>query len=186
MIKKSKQKEKTIYAYIRCAAKTDTTIVLNTGEKLDPSKWNVKLQKAQSTYAGCIELEERLTTIKNEILKIHRNLLNDNPFASIEEFKKIIYSHFKKVEEKKILSFFEVYDLFLKVRQTDLSKASIQKFKQLKTHIENFNKSRNYHLSFNNMDMMFFDQFKNYLLDDKQHTNNTVHKLIGLLRIFMN
>jgi len=179
---RSKYDEKSIFAYVRGLAK-GKTIVLNTGERINPKYWNIEKQQAKVNYTGSPELNEYLTAFKEKIKKVVRETLTENIDLEFDEIKTAILSAFNKSDNKS--NFFEVFKLFLELRKTELSEGMIKKYKVLQNHLQDFEKDTNYKISFNSIDLMFYDRFSNYLLTVKQHTNNTVSKYFDILKTFL-
>lgn len=176
---KSKQAEKTIFAYVRDKGKT---IVLHTGERIEPKYWNAEKQQAKKNYTGSPELNTFLNSYKEEIKKLIRITKTENPFASFEDIKQAIQSRFKNETEQ---GFFHIYDMFMEMRKTELSQNMMKKYITLKNHLLNFQTDNNFNITFNSINLMFSDMFSNYLLNVKKHTNNTISKNFDLLRTFL-
>lgn len=182
--KKSKKVEKTIFAYIRSIGR-GRTIVLHTGERINPKYWDKTRQIVKKSYVGSPELNERLTSIKKEIQKIYRDLLNDNPYATYEDFRNALMKRFKK-NEPKLMDFFDVFDLYLETRKNNLAENLMKKFITLKKYLENFAQEKKVRLSFDTINLLFYDRFVTYLQNEKKLSNNTIFKTIGFLKIFLN
>ena len=186
--KQLKSSEKAIYCYIRGLEK-GKTIILNTGEKIDPGHWDkqkeLAIEKGKDRYIGAPELNDFLQSYKEEIKKTTRLYLADNIDSDFENLKAQILDRFLR-KQKLSLSFFEAFDLFIETRSKDLSLNSIQKFKTLKGHLKEFEKKEFFQLTFSKMDLLFYDKLLSYLLEHKGMVNNSAYKIIGLLKIFLN
>jgi len=154
---RSKYDEKSIFAYVRGLAK-GKTIVLNTGERINPKYWNNEKQQAKVNYTGSPELNEYLTAFKEKIKKVVRETLTENIDLEFDEIKTAILSAFNKSDNKS--NFFEVFKLFLELRKTELSEGMIKKYKVLQNHLQDFEKDTNYKISFNSIDLMFMIGFQ--------------------------
>ncbi|MFH1051548.1 MAG: tyrosine-type recombinase/integrase [bacterium] len=179
--KRTPNPEKTIYVYIRDRG---NTIAMNTGERINPKYWNITKQEIKKGHTGSPELNERLTTIKKDIQKIHRDLLNDNSLATFSDFKEKIKLYFKK-DEPKLKSFFDVYEMFLELRKSELSTEMIKKFITLRNHLQNYSNFSKSEISFDKIDLLFHDLFSNYLLNEKKMTNNSIYKLFSMLKTLL-
>jgi integrase len=184
----SKKEERTIFAIIRGTI-GKREIAYHTGEKITLKEWDSTKQKAKSKYIGAPQLNQKLSLLKEKLLLTYRNIeieaLTDKNYIITPE---LIRSEFDKVFNKntsKTLTFFEALDLFIEVRK-DMTPASLQKFRALKRHLEDFETTTKYKVNFSTIDLMFFDMFKDFLLTIKKHTNNTVSKQFGLFKMFLN
>lgn len=177
---KNKDTEKSIFVYVRHKGKT---LTLHTGERIKPEYWNFKKQEAKPSYTGSPELNSYLVSFKEEIKKTIRLLLTEKPSSDFDDIKQALYEKFKKNDTKK--GFYDIFDLFLELRKTELSSAMIKKYNVLKNHLKSFETDMNYKISFKSIDLMFYDRFSNYLMINKQHTNNTVSKYFDCLKTFL-
>jgi integrase len=184
----SKKEERTIFAIIR-GTSCDKTFIYHTGEKISFQNWDKIKQRAKTRYIGSPQLNQKLALLKEKLLLTYRNMeietLTNKDFALTPdiialEFDKI----FGKVKSKS-LSLFEALDVFIDVK-SDMSKASQQKFKALRSQLKEFEKTCNYKVNFASMDMMFFDLYINFLRTHKEHVDNTISNQLGILKVFMN
>jgi integrase len=186
--KQLKSPDRAIYCYIRGLEK-GKTIILNTGEKINPDNWDkqkeLAIEKGKNKYIGALELNDFLQSYKEEIKRTTRLHFMDNPDSDFESVKTKILERFRK-NQKLNLSFFEALDLFIESRSRDLSSNSIRKFKTLKGHLKEYEKKEFVHLTFSKMDLIFYDTFLFYLLEGNRMVNNSAYKIIGLLKIFLN
>jgi integrase len=177
--KKSKNPEKIIFAYIREKGKT---IVLHTGERINPKYWNVKKQEVKIGYTGSPELNQYLTEFKEKIQRIIRAAKIDNIDATFEDIKIAILKGF---DINKTSGFFENFDNFILLKNNELSKATINKYKYLKQHLQEYEKAIGSKITFNSIDLLFYDKFSNYLMN-QELINNTISKYITMLKTFLN
>lgn len=183
-----KVQEKTIYAYIRSLHKTKT-LILNTGQKIEPLNWDKlserAIEKGKNKSAGARELNDFLDSYREDLKRSVREILRDKPSADYEMIKDFILERFGKVQRSQ-LSFFETLDLFITTRKKDLSYDSIRKFTTIKNHLLGFEKVDKTKITFDKIDMLFYDKLINYFLTEKKMVNNSAYKIIGLLKIFLN
>src|ERR1035437_6240551 len=186
--KELKSPERTIYCYIRGLAK-GKTIQLNTKESIMPEYWDRNEQRVtergKTKYSGAKELNIFLDSLSEDIKKTIRQFKANNPIASYEEIRAAVLERFGK-SQKLQLSFFEALDLFTETRKKDMSPDSIRKFTTIKKHLEEYEKTTRLELSFNKIDLLFYDRFLTHLINIKGLANNSAYKLIGLLKIFLN
>ena len=186
--KQLKSKEKAIYCYIRGLTK-GKTIILNTGQKVDPIFWDKQKElvngKGKNKYSGAVELNDYLESFREEIKRTIRLQLTDEPDADFESVRNRLLERFGK-SQKLTHSFFEALELFVKSRSKELSPNSLRKFTTIKGHLKSFEKKENYPLTFSKIDLLFYDKFLTYLLEEKVMVNNSAYKIIGLLKIFLN
>ena len=186
--KNLKSKEVAIWCYIR-GLERNKTISINTHEKINPVHWDKDKERAisrgKNKYIGAFELNNFLDTYTENIKQNIRSIKTENILIEFEELKAKLFEKLGKTSSS-ILSFFEAYDLFMETRKGEISPDSIKKFKTLKKHLQNFEIFSGLKITFAKMDLMFYDRFLNYVINDLKMVNNSAYKLIGLLKIFLN
>ncbi len=186
--KNLKSQDKTIYAYVRSLHKTKT-LILNTGQKINPLNWDKAferaIEKGKNKSPDSSELNDFLDSFKEDVKRSIREILRENPSADYEMIKEFVLEKFGKTQRSQ-LSFFESLDLFITTRKKDLSYDSIRKFTTIKKHLIEFESTEKLKISFDKIDMLFYDKLLNFLLAEKRMVNNSAYKIIGLLKIFLN
>lgn len=185
--KNLKGQEKTIYAYIR-GLQISKTLILNSGQKINPVFWDKEkervFEKGKNISREAIEINDFLDSFTEDIKRIIRTLSRDNPSVDYETIKNTILEKFGKIQKSQ-LTLFEALDLFIKTRKKDLSIDSIKKFTTIKNHLKEFEKTEMTKLSFEKINMLFYDKILEFLLYEKKMVNNSAYKIIGLLKIFL-
>lgn len=184
-----KSLEKSVYCYIRGIQK-GKAIILNTGEKIESKYWDKEKERAydrgNKKYSGSKELNDYLTSYTGEIKRTVRVLLTDNTTADYESIRLAILERFGRVKKSQ-LSFYEAFNLFKETRKKDLSPDSIRKFNTVEKHLREFEKKEHTQLTFNKIDLLFYDKFFAFLIaGEKGMINNSAYKIIGMLKIFLN
>jgi integrase len=186
--KQGKSTEKTIYAYIR-GIQPKKTIILNTGDKIDPKFWDREneraIQRGKNKYINAFDLNNFLDNYEENIKRYIREFYLDNSSGEFEQLKGFILQKFGKLNSVHI-GLFDALDRFLVVRKNDLTEGSLRKFKTLKKHLTKYESWRRIKLGFKDFDMFFYDDFRSFLLDEKEMINNSAYKMLGILKIFLN
>ncbi len=180
---RSNQTEKNIILYLRGLGKT---LKFNTGEKIDPKHWDNIKQTVKRTYTGHPELNSFLNTLKERIIKKIRLLNVENDLITYDMIKDQVESLFKikkPIDSKKL--FYEAYNQFLDVKKNEKRHRTIQKYNTLLDHLKAFEKTKHYKLSFDKINLSFYEKFTAYLMQDLEHSNNTIGKYISCLKTFL-
>lgn len=191
---KSSRTEQAIYLYIREKGKA---LNLHTGFWVNPTQWNIKKQEAKNSFGvrrygagagdlkafGSPELNTALSDFKDRVQKEIFNIKSKNPAATFGDLKAELMKIFR--EDKQEKSFFEMLDEFIKVRRNDLAENSLKKFITLQNHLNSFQSAERYQISFKSVNLLFFDKFRDYCFNTLRHTNNTLHKNVGFLKLFL-
>jgi len=74
----------------------------------------------------------------------------------------------------------------LSEKGTPIQPNTIKIYNTLKKNLETFKKEKHYNLSFENIDLSFFEDYKDYMTFDKRYSTNTLAKHIRVLKSIMN
>lgn len=183
--KLSKSAELSIWCYVR---EFKGTIYLNTGQKINPSLWDNKLQRANPRLTrdnitkGYIKsLNQFLNAFENKIFDIERNIRKNKFNTSFN----VIADAIKKQFDIKKDGLFDVYDEFLKIKRQEVSKQAIIKFNRIKSLLLEYQKKSNEILDFDKITPVFFQRFYAFMIEDKNMLNNTANKNIQFLKTFL-
>ena len=81
--------------------------------------------------------------------------------------------------------FFDALDEFIVINSVIRQPNTIKKYKSLKKHLKSFERIKNRNLTFDSINLKFYDAFTSYLMNDLEHVNNTVSKYIKTLKTYM-
>ncbi|MFB9863424.1 tyrosine-type recombinase/integrase [Rufibacter immobilis] len=178
-------RETAIYLFLRIGKQT---IRWKTGQYIHPKYWNTKPDKngnhVKRTFTGCVEFNGWLDNRRSEVHKLY-NKLTANAAIPFEDLKEAVLSHFDKKDSAVVVGFLDHLKDFVSVRATELSKATLAKYNILYNHLDGFSKHQRFKLSFEAIDLRFFDLFKTYLIQEKKHTDNTLWKDFATLKTFL-
>lgn len=182
--KKNKNINKTIYCYVREGRQKP--LIFNTQEKVNPANWD-KIKKRAITagkgkFDGARELNLFLDSFENNIKKAAREIKADNITIEFEDIKRKLVEKFSGRNKSNI---FEGLDLYIKVRENDLTQATLNKFSNIKKLLTDFQNKSYTTLSYGAMDLSFYDSFVNYLIYEKKLNSNSAYKNIALLKTFL-
>lgn len=178
----------------------------STGQLIYPFNWDGKAQKGiylpfkevkkkvpellsdlMLTDFEIKEINNELDAITLQIDKIERDYLKDQISFSSE----MVLTRLKgkspevlKVEEanKYIFNFI---DRYLEEESKSRSKGSLSVYRQLKVHLEAYEKHRKYRIVFADINPQFFKSFANYLIEHRGIANTTMQKQLRTLKTFL-
>ena len=186
------------------------TLRFSTGEKIDPKYWD------DSTYSGksknddpdFTELNQRICEISIAITDIYRRLVNDGTTVTIELLKQelskqeVLFQHRKssaiksiKPKEKKHDQLFgfltdhienvKTYRFQGKIRT--LSERTRKKYKTTNKILKEFaDKRRSGKLDFDDLNMIFYEEFIEFMQKKLKYGENTIGKHIATLKALLN
>lgn len=178
--------ETAIYLFVRVGKQT---IKLRTGHYIQSRYWNIKPDKngnhVKRGFTGALEFNGWLDMLKKGILQRY-NKASQERSVSFEELRELVQGQLEQVEPTPVDGFFDHFQQFIDISTPERSKATVAKYKVVKGHLTEFVKESRYKLTFDSIDLRFFDLFKAYLVNVLKHTDNTLWKDFAVLKAFLN
>ncbi len=172
-------------------------LITSNGERIRKSVVNVKtLEKywknqrikpnlKSEDYNFHVEYNKQLDDLENKVKLIFRYaLLND-----IEADKNYILQQLenKNFGKNSIApKFIESFDEFIETNRSSKAEGTIKKYVSTINFIKDFQQYSNYNLSFNNIDLNFYEKFRDYAFNERNTLNNYFGRLIAGIKTFMN
>ena len=175
-----------------------------TPEKILPKFWSTENQRAKQTerFKEYPEFNQRLTDFAATIKNVYRKYVNDHkakePSTAI--LKNLLDKEFertpeKDLQEQQLKTFWGFYNDFLKrceagVRlhhknNTPLSSGTVKNFRNLKRHLEDFERWQQRKIDFETIDLKFHQSFTGYLTTQKKLGVNFIGKQITHLKVIL-
>jgi integrase len=190
---KDKNKEGATLIYLKAYFKKEgKKFVYSTGETIHPKDWDFE-NRQPNNLNGRTSKADSHRTIKRQLdrysslfVSITELYKNTDREITIEEVRKEFDKEFKRVSLGKN-KFYEAYDEFMAFKQKnkEWSPATIKRYDNIKTHLEEFEKAKKYKLTFDTITQKFYTEFTDYCMTDKGHINNTFSRNVGLLKTFL-
>lgn len=166
-----------------------------TGLSIHPNKWRKGKLKHQFSHEDWYDkYTKRLLKIKDTIESFYRNKHVEGITPSKESILEHLNEFLEEGNQNQVLNgFYDVFELFLKVRTNEVAERTIQKYKTLKSLLIAFEAKENYTISFDSINLSFFDNFKAYMYSKKNSKvpgkkgviDPTLNKYISVLKTFM-
>ena len=164
--------------------------IFSTGEKINPKNWDAEnkfpytIGKNKSKFAESIKMQlNRYSDLMLETESLYKRINED--FTS-KTLRKVFDEEFKITPSGKNI-FFDAYDEFTAERTKSKAwgSSTIKRYENIKNHLKNFEKAKNFPLTFNKIDKSFHLEFTCYCMDELGHINNTYSRNLGLFKTFM-
>jgi len=190
--------ETRVYLYVTKSRRE--IIRLKTEIKILPKLWDFKNGKVKDQAINSKYINDLLTKYKDKIERLYNEIRTEHPNRNFKDIKNELETFNKTgtspFYDEKNKTFFDAFDEFLEIKEREYAPRTIQKFKTLKNSLESFDK----YLTFEKIDLRFYDKYKNHLQTKKatgrQKTreegkqdgllNATTAKYISSLKSFMN
>lgn len=190
---KDRNKNGATLIYLKASFKNENKrFVYSTGESIHPEEWDFKNRQPNNLTGRTAKADShrsikmQLDRYSNHFIKTTGFLKNTDQELTVEKVRKEFDKEFKRVTIGKN-KFYESYDKFTsyKIKNKEWSPATIKRYKNIKAHLENFEKSRSYKLTFDTITDKFYTEFTDYCMTEKGHINNTFSRNVGLLKTFL-
>jgi integrase len=175
-----------------------------TPEKINPKYWSTENQRAKQTerFKEYPEFNQRLKDFETNVKNVYRKYVNDNggKEPSLAVLRNLLDKYFEKTtesehQERQLKTFWGFYNDFLKrcengtrlhhKNNTPLASNTIKNFKNLKEHLEGFEKWQKKRIDFETIDLKFHQTFTGYLTTEKKLSINFIGKLITTLKVIL-
>lgn len=163
-------------------------IVFSTGERIMPSEWDKKRQRAINSkkYPHNSECNVWLDKIEADIKSVFREFNLDGVFPTTEVIKdKINARLFNKVNDR-IPSLFKFIESYIqectKIKNSNTVKTYVTTYK----HLLSYAQLQKINLDYSSISLDFYNSFLNYLMHEAKLSQNTIGKHIQVLKTFLN
>ncbi len=172
------------------------TVRIPTNIKVKADSWSAKSQSViRGKSADYYKVNQTLLTQKELVNDIIAELTSKGRFQ-LEEIRPLYEAKSAPIA----VSFFELYNEFLKLKEQTMTRNGIKDFKTLKTHLLGFEKERKNNIILSQIDHSFFERFEIYLSKQKivikakegeepktkLFADGTIQKNLQTLRLFLN
>ncbi len=183
-------------------------------EKINPKFWNSNTQRAKETekFKGYPEFNTRVNNIKKDIQDVYRTFVNDSgTIPNPETLKELLQIKINKKEpdNKQIKTFFGFFEGIINQSKTGIrlhpktgkpiNKNTIKTYVTTFRHLTNFQKTIKKKIDFENINLDFYSDYKEYLIKTGVKLNpktgkqiplnlstNSVGKHIQIIKLVMN
>lgn len=178
------------------------SLKLYTDLKIHPDKWDHKNQRAKSALIGSPEFNHSITIYRERIQQCFNRFknANDNNEPDTETLKKLLFIEFKKAlpkemaYEENLKTFWGYLQHFInqsingkrKTKQgTSIANNTIANYKTLKSVLADFEKYKQFKITFDKIDLKFFNDFIYYLEKEKSYKRNTIQTIVRTFKTFL-
>ena len=193
-LKEPKSDKETLIYFRSYFLNENKNFIYSTGEKISPAEWdfenrqpndlNGRTKKAENHRSVKKQLD-RYSSFFTEIVNRYKNINED---LNIEIIRQRFNEEFKKIKAKD--DFFRIYDEFIAEKENDysgnaISNSTLKRYKCNKTLLEVFESRTKCKLSLGKFDEKTYNRFLKFCVEEREHSVNTVHRNVGLLKTFL-
>lgn len=178
-------KETPIYLFFNF---DNSRLKYSTGVKIHPKKWSFENQRARKSKEGYSEINDYLFQLATTAQSAYTNLRSSGETPTPEKIKDQLNQTYRKGKslESKPKSFFAIYDDFVEAQKATKGRLTIKKYLTLKAHLKNFEKHQKQKISFDKLDLHFYERLRAYFTNELNFLNNTLDKYMTTLKTFLN
>ncbi len=156
------------------------------GQKVNPKYWNFQKQRVKETktFPEYVEFNSMLNNIETSINNIYRKLVNDNITPTPQLLKENLNATLaNKQSVTNLTTFFGFIDDLIK--NSTKKAGTIVHYKQTFRVLKEFSGHIKKDISFEDINLDFYENFVNYLRD-RGYAENTIGGYIKHIKVFMN
>ena len=193
-LKEPNAEKETLIYFRSFFSNENRNFIYSSGEKIKPSEWdfenrlpndlNGRTQRAVNHRSIKKQLD-RYSGFFTEIVNRYKNIDEE---LTIDIARQRFDEEFKKIKIKD--DFFRIYVEFIQEKENDYSGNSISKstkdrYDYNKRLLQDFQDYYKLKLRLGNFDDKIYNKFLKYCIEIKDHSANTVHRNVGLLKTFL-
>ena len=193
-LKEPKSDKETLIYFRSYFLNENKNFIYSTGEKIIPEEWDFENRqpndlngrtKRAENHRSIKKQLDRYSSFFTEIVNRYKNINED---LTLDILRQRFNEEFKKIQSKD--DFFRIYDEFIEEKENDfsgnaISNSTLKRYKCNKTLLEDFEKKAKHKLSLGKFDEKTFNKFLKFCVENREHSANTVHRNIGLLKTFL-
>lgn len=175
--------------YFTCFFKNEQKqFIYSTGEKVLSVYWDKQKKFVKTSAPNYNSIKMQLDRYSSLLTQTENEYKIVKEAFTPEALKTAFDNEFKKTSSPKKTGFFDIYDIFLadKTNNSEWSAGTKKRYNHIKNIFKNFEKAKDYKLTFSRINNKFYVLFKDYCLNDLGHMNNTYLRNLVFLKTFMN
>lgn len=155
-----------------------------TGEKIDPKFWSkAKNSYIKPSYNDDSKLDDYLKKLEQKIEKIVRDARTSDRVVTVD----LVKDEFLKANNQDIENtFFPVFEQYLLACASTRTPGTIKNYKNALHYFKEYRDNKGFQFEFERLNMTFYNSFVDYLISDKKLSNNTIGRIIKILKTFLN
>ncbi len=193
-LKEPKSDKETLIYFRSYFLNENKNFIYSTGEKINPLEWDFENRqpndlngrtKRAENHRSIKKQLDRYSSFFTEIVNRYKNINED---LTLEIIRQRFNEEFKKIKSKD--DFFRIYDEFIVEKENDfsgnaISNSTLKRYKCNKTLLEDFQTKTKHKLSLGKFDENIYNLFLKFCVEEREHSVNTVHRNVGLLKTFL-
>ena len=149
---------------------------------IEPQLWDSKKCRIKHQTKNSTEINRLLNNVEENILDIYHDLLSKESLVNNKSLKKELDIRLNKEDKE---DFFEYMIRYIN-QKNELKVNTKQDYLQTFNTIKKFEDHTSYLISFDTINLDFYNRFQDYMLKTLEHSINTFGKRIKIIKSIMN
>ena len=149
---------------------------------IKPNHWDYNLQKVKPQVSLSLKLNSQLSLIENEILDLYHSMKSNNETISNKILNQFLDIRLSREEKEDFFSYAKRYIQ----QKSELQHTTKRDYNQTLNVLREFEHHTGYLISFESINLDFYNRFKHYVLNVLNHSLNTFGKRIKAIKSVMN
>ena len=158
-------------------------IKYSTRQKIEPKFWDSETQKIKGKYHDP-HLRELLDQRKRDIESAYSLMERNGERITPELIRKKLDEIFN-IHPAGEKDFFYYYNEFVEIKSPFLKPNTLRVYKTALNQLKEFEVAKRYKITFDSIDINFFEAIRTWHIKIKKHTNNSTSKHISILKTFL-
>ena len=158
-----------------------------TGKKIHPKFWDSIEQRPKKSFTGSPELKSYLKSLAGDTEKIYTQFQTLNQPFTLEQIKTKLNEEYERKPTNSPLSFFQFAESYIESVKSHRKILTIRAYNNTLRHLKEFQKKfPQRKIDFETINLDFYNDFMEYLMNEKKFSMNTIGKQIKNLKVFLN
>lgn len=155
-----------------------------TGLRVDAKKWDAIGMKVKKNHSEAAEINQELNKLRAKVEELHKKAKVLGNRLTHEYFKEYLSGRRKEANNSEVI--WPYYEEYLKALKVTHTEKSVTNHTQTKKTLEWFCEDRKWKLTFQSVDSLFWQEFKDWCYNDMHYFNNYTGTHINKFKAFLN
>lgn len=153
----------------------------STNIKIQAKAWDTKKQRVKSAYRNAADYNAYLDSLREQVTRAMLDLKIQGLDPSVELMRERLFP-----QKSKEVTLLQGLRKFIEAHRSTHSHEFVQKYQTMQTDLERYEQLHKTTLLYTHMDAPFFERYTQFLITEKQNTNNTIARKLSFLKTFLN
>jgi integrase len=154
----------------------------STKTSIQPRNWNNKTCRVKQQSSHSLELNKQINNIEDSIMNIYHRMITNDRVVNNKILKEQLDISLNREEKEDFFAYMKKYI----EQKNELKKTTKRDYLQTYNTLKEFEKNTSYLVSFDSINLDFYNRFKKFIINDLDHSINTFGKRIKTIKSIMN